>query len=281
MSTIFRGKGPREILSAHQSSDPKSDPNHDHDHALTQAMTMNVTPNHDGDPDPNHDAPLFSIGQTPQEPTVPPNPPDCGTGHPVVAPGLAAVRKNPASMPRGRVQAYVAFTTGDKRITVGVDTWCEVSVIDPSVADSSWERVPLADLDVCGIGGIVEDHFEGAVIVPLRHRWMAPERHHIMAMGPTPPETAKSLLGKWDQNELGMVYVSSMGCDRVVYNELQLVIELDDVDAVNDRLSRPPYSVAAFCSGCNLAVCSFLDLGYTINRWLSVESSQICRDRTV
>ena len=140
------------------------------------------------------------------------------------------------------MQAYVAFTTDDKRITVGVDTWCEVSVIDPSVVDPSWERVPLADLDVCGIGGLVPDHFEGAVIVPLCHRWMAPERHHIMAMGPTPPETAKCLLGKWDQNELGMpvVYVSSMGCDRVVYNELQLVIGLDDVEAVNERLSRLP-----------------------------------------
>ena len=118
MSTIFRGKGPRENFSAYQPSDPKSDPNHDHSHALTQAMPMIVTPNHDGDSDPNHDAPLFTVGQTPQEPTVHPTPLDCGTGHPVVAPGLATARQNPASMPRGRVQAYVAFTTGDKRITV-------------------------------------------------------------------------------------------------------------------------------------------------------------------
>ena len=239
---------------------------------------MIVTPNHDGDSDPNHDAPLFTVGQTPQEPTVRPTPLDCGTGHPVVAPGLATARQNPASMPRGRVQAYVAFTTGDKRVTVGVDTWCEVSVIDPSVVDPSWERVPLEDLDVFGIGGLVPDHFEGAAIVPLRHRWMAPVRHYIMAIGPTPPGTAKCLMGKWDQNDLGMVYVSSMGCDRVVYTALQLVIELDDVDAVNERLARLPYSVAALCSGCNLAVCAFLDLGYTIRRWVSVESSQVCRD---
>ena len=59
----------------------------------------------------------------------------------------------------------------------------------------------------------------------------------------------------------------------MVYTALQLVVELDDVDAVNERLARPPYSVAAFCSGCNLAVCAFLDLGYTIDRWVSVESS--------
>ena len=48
--------------------------------------------------------------------------------------------------------------------------------------------------------------------------------------------------------------------------------------AFPDCPNQQPYSVAAFCSGCNLAVCAFLDLGYTIHRWLSVESSQTCRD---
>ena len=159
-----------------------------------------------------------------------------------------------------------------------MDTWCEVSVIDPSVVDPSWRRVPITDLHVFGIGGLVPDHFVVAAEVPLRHRWMAPVRYHIMAIGPTPPDTANCLMGKWDQNELGMVYVSSMGCDRVLYTALQLVVELDDVDAINERLSSPPYSVAALCSGYNLAVCAFLDLGHSIHRWLSVESSQMCRD---
>ena len=110
MSTIFRGKGPREIFSVTQPVDIKLDPlYHPDDHELTQSIEATFptldTPNHDGDTDPNHDAPLFRVGQTSQEPTVPPTPPDCGTGHAVVAPALAADRKSPASMPRGRVQA--------------------------------------------------------------------------------------------------------------------------------------------------------------------------------
>ena len=144
------------------------------------------------------------------------------------------------------------------------------------MVDPSWRRVPITDVHVVfGIGGLVPDHFVGAAEVPFCHRCMAPLRYHIMAIG---PDTANCLMGKWDQNELGMVYVTSMGCGRVLYTALQLVIELDDVDAINERLSRPPYSVAALCSGCNLAVCAFLYLGYSIHHWLSVESSQMCRD---
>ena len=109
------------------------------------------------------------VGQTSQEPTDPSAPFDHGAGNAIAAPGLITA-PNPASVPRGRVQAYVAFTTSDKRITVGVDTWCEVSVIDPSVVDPSCERVPLTDLNSFGIGGLVLDHFMGAVKVPRRHR---------------------------------------------------------------------------------------------------------------
>ena len=176
------------------------------------------------------------------------------------------------------MQAYVAFTTNNKRSTARVDTWCAVSVIDPSVVDPLWRRVPITDLHMFGIGGLIPDHFLSGAEVPLRHHWMAPVCYHIMAIRPTPPDTANCLMGKWDQNELSMVYMSSMGCDHVLYTALQLVIELDDIDAINKRLPRPPYSVAALCSGCKLAVCAFLDLGYSIHHWLSVESSQMCRD---
>ena len=107
MSTVFRGKGPRENFSVEQPVDYKLDPlYHPDDHDLTLAMSMNDTLNHDGDTDPNHDAPSFRVGQTSQEPTDSPNPSGCDSGHAVAAPGLATAL-SPASMPRLRQSAGV------------------------------------------------------------------------------------------------------------------------------------------------------------------------------
>ena len=74
----------------------------------------------------------------------------------------------------------------DTCITVGPDLFADVSLIDPSVVDPSWESVDLPPVAVSGFDGLSLNLLVKAVQVPLRLQWGAPINHGYAFVAPTP-----------------------------------------------------------------------------------------------
>lgn len=65
----------------------------------------------------------------------------------------------------------------DTRISVGPDSFADVSLIDPSVVDPSWESVNLPPVAVSGFDGPSSNLLAKAAKAPLRLQWGAPINH--------------------------------------------------------------------------------------------------------
>ena len=106
----------------------------------------------------------------------------------------------------GNVGVFNAFLLSGQLLTVGPDTFCDISMISPSKVDPAWLSTRVADpLWLDGIGG--NTSCDVVVQVPLRLQWGAPVDSLLMYVGETPPGV-DVILGRDMLNVLG-------GCRRL------------------------------------------------------------------
>lgn len=98
---------------------------------------------------------------------------------------------NTTSPTLNKVGAFNAFTGVDtdqeQRISVGPDTFADVSLVSASVIQPTWESVTLPPVEVSGIGGLSLQPLKKAVQIPLRLQWGAPVVHLWAYVAPTLP----------------------------------------------------------------------------------------------
>ena len=74
----------------------------------------------------------------------------------------------------------------DTRVTIGPDSFADVSLVHPDIVDPSWETVSLPPMSVSGYNGVPGSLLVTAVKVPLRLQWGAPVIHVYAYVTPTP-----------------------------------------------------------------------------------------------
>ena len=114
---------------------------------------------------------------------------------------------------RSEVSAYVATLpkANDQQVPVGLDTWCEITIACrtlqkyfPGQALRPLSTIGLRD-SVRGIAGPSSSVFDGWLPIMIRHRWTAQPLEHKVIFGSV-PHAGIILLGKYDQQEMGLVY---------------------------------------------------------------------------
>ena len=149
----------------------------------------------------------------------------------------------------GNVGVFNAFLPSGHRVTVGPDTFCDVSMISPAQVDPAWPATKVNDpLWLNGIGGTTV--CDTVVQVPLRLQWGAPTDTLLMYVGETPPGV-DVILGRDMLNVLGGMLDCS--ADRFFVKAHKLDIPLDSIDNNTARVRAAPLKVMATSSGCSFA----------------------------
>ena len=159
-------------------------------------------------------------------------------------------------------------------MTVGPDSFCDVSMIAPHRVDPAWasQKVPHP-IWLDGIGG--HTALDTIVEVPLQLQWGAPTDTLFMYVGPTPPEV-DIILGRDAMNDLGGII--DCGSSRFFSKAHQLDIPMDSIASNQSRVTSNPITIMATSSGCSLAYCTFRNLGFTVKHWYAVDSDELCRN---
>ena len=193
-------------------------------------------------------------------------------------------RPNPDQQPRGKacpgagasgnVGVFNSFLPSGARVTVGPDSFCDVSMIAPHRVDPAWasQKVPHP-IWLDGIGG--HTALDTIVEVPLQLQWNAPIDTLFMYVGPTPPEV-DIILGRDAMNDLGGII--DCGSSRFFSKAHQLDIPMDSIASNQSRVTSNPITIMATSSGCSLAYCTFRNLGFTVKHWYAVDSDELCRN---
>ena len=173
----------------------------------------------------------------------------------------------------GNVGVFNAFLPSGHRVTVGPDTFCDVSMISPAQVDPAWPATKVNDpLWLNGIGGTTV--CDTVVQVPLRLQWGAPTDTLLMYVGETPPGV-DVILGRDMLNVLGGMLDCS--ADRFFVKAHKLDIPLDSIDDNMARVRAAPLTVMATSSGCSFAYCTVRNLGFTVDKWYAVDFDPLCR----
>ena len=190
--------------------------------------------------------------------------------NPDPSPGTAC----PGAGRSGNVGVFNGFLSSGKRVTVGPDTFCDVSMITPECVDPTWPTQKVQHpIWLDGIGGHAA--LDTVVEVPIQLQWAAPTDTLLMYVGPTPPGV-DIIMGRDVLNALGGVV--DCNASRFFATSHQLDIPIDSIAANQARTNSQPITVMATSSGCSLAYCTFRNLGFTIKQWYAVDSDELCRD---
>ena len=171
----------------------------------------------------------------------------------------------------GRVKGYVAYSDSGSPLVVGPDTMADVTLISPSKVDPSWHRYSAGTVHMQGIG---YGNATEKVTVPIRQQWGATVDYIDAFIGPTP--TGVDMILGVDHLRTYEASIDT-STDIMVLQATKLIIQLDSFAAIQSRMASPPITVLATNSGCNLAFISFMNLGFRIKEWLSVELDSDCR----
>ena len=74
----------------------------------------------------------------------------------------------------------------DVRVTVGPDTFADISLVDPSIVNPAWDTIDLPPISVSGFDGPSSSLLVRAVRVPLRLQWEGSVNHIYAFVAPTP-----------------------------------------------------------------------------------------------
>ena len=159
------------------------------------------------------------------------------------------------------------------RITVGPDTFADVSLISPDVVQTHWKRVQMPPMSVSGIGGLAPTISE-AVQVPLQLQWGA-RPVYVYAYVAKTPKNVDLLMGCDILDFLqGTV---DRKAKRAVFAALKLAVPIETIADNLKRVASAPLTVLSTCSGCNYVYCVMRNLGFTIGQWCSIENDPACR----
>ena len=87
----------------------------------------------------------------------------------------------------GVFNAFTGSTLDDKsRLTVGPDSFADVSIISPNKVDPSWDTVNMPPIGISGVGGGKAAPLTTAVKIPLQLQWGAPVCHVYAYVGAAP-----------------------------------------------------------------------------------------------
>ena len=179
----------------------------------------------------------------------------------------------PGPATSGNVGVFNGFLPSGSRLTIGPDTFCDVSMIDPAKVDPTWpSRKVTSPMWLNGIGGTAA--LDTVVLVPVRLQWGAPVDTLLMYVGATPPGV-DVIMGRDVLNALGGIVDCT--ADRFFVAAHKLDIPIDSIASNRARVDAPPMTVMATSSGCSLAYCTMRNLGFTISKWYAVDNDELCR----
>ena len=175
-----------------------------------------------------------------------------------------------------RVGVFNAFCGVDlhsaTRLTVGPDSFADVSLISPDKVSPEWKTTQMAPMSVTGIGGKAD--LVTSVEIPMRLQWGAPLILIHAYVAATPPDV-DLLMGV---DVLDFLHAKiDRGAPRVTFPPLGISMQLSSVGANLRRVATRPLTVLATCSGCNFVYCTMRNLGFTIDKWVSVDNDAMCR----
>ena len=167
--------------------------------------------------------------------------------------------------------AIVVQVDGESALS-GLDTWAEASAVRRGLAKGHW-RVHQKDgkaFDGLGSTGV---KLGEEVEVPLRLRYGS-ELIHVAARvveGSEMPGEVDMLFDTAFQRKARMVY----DCDnmRVEFRTLGIVIDLETMDELADRMNFEPLKVLELCAGMSGSYGILVDTRYKIAVWNAVESN--------
>ena len=160
------------------------------------------------------------------------------------------------------------------RLTVGPDSFADLTLITPDKVDPTWETVSVGPIKMSGIGGQAPAPIITAVKVPLRMQWGAAPAEVYAYVAPT-PRNVDLLLG-CDVLDFLHGKVDRHGM-RATFRSLNMAVPLVSIRENSSRLRSEPLRVIATSSGCNLAYAAMRNLGFSISKWTSVDIDPECR----
>ena len=82
---------------------------------------------------------------------------------------LKRIRSHPASAREGRKTTAFCGYVGDRKVTMGPDTFSEITLVSSELEDASWERVSDEPIEISGVGDGTATMGD-RVMVPMRLR---------------------------------------------------------------------------------------------------------------
>ena len=196
-----------------------------------------------------------------------------GTG--VSATGMYTVSAGGWNSTGGReVKSALAFIVhiGDKPVVTGMDTYCEVSSIRRSLVDPKWEVLDAENMPIKGVGsGLLGPR----VKVPYRHRFNMQAGslgarimdHEMM------PDGLDVMMGTIEQLEQAAKF--DAGNERLELWAIGATIVIEEADVLKARINSRPLNVLEACVGMSGSYAVFRDLGYSIDKWHTIENEDI------
>ena len=168
---------------------------------------------------------------------------------------------------------FAAFI-GDRTMGCGIDTYAETSPVRESVVDTAWEVVISEGLDVSGVG---EGTMGRLVMVPMRLRYCGEEIRVAMRVTADAmmPRDVDLLFGTTVQETLG-IEVDARN-ERAKVWELGLCINLEEAWVITERMRSRGLRALDLCAGSSSSYATLRDLGWNIEMWHAVESSDTAR----
>jgi len=157
---------------------------------------------------------------------------------------VAAPSTSPAAC-KDKVTGFIGHFRDGTRAIVGLDTWCEPNLVPKVIADlhPEWPRFALAENEksISGIGG--DQDSEGGIEFEMAHRWGADFITHRGIISAAPYEAI--LLGKHEHRTQGIIMfpANDGGVERALFQYQKLIVILDAVPNIINRLLMPPLNV--------------------------------------
>ena len=152
----------------------------------------------------------------------------------------------------------------------GLDTWAEASVVRRGLVRDHWKvrqksGKPFDGLESTGV------ELGEEVEVPVRLRYGSAQIHVVARVvdDSEMPGGADILFGTVFQRKMRMVY----DCDnmRVELRTMGVVIDLETMDELTERMAFEPLRVLELCAGMSGSYGILIDMGYKIGVWDAVE----------
>ena len=177
-----------------------------------------------------------------------------------------------------KVGVYSGFIddANHTRVTIGPDSFSELSWVSPTIVDPSWPHMDVPPRQVVGVGANVA-MTSTAVQVPVRQQWQAAVDYLWCHVAPL-PHHVDIILGKDALNASVLGAVVDVAADRVIYRTRKQVIQLDSVHNTMARVNHPPLRVLSTSSGCSFVYCTFRNLGFNVSEWIAVDTDPTCRE---